>query len=1040
MNKHAFTSIAFVLLLLCSTARAEGSKDLTPDSLTSSISASSKNNNYVGFLQHDDNQTNAPRSFGFLKPSSNAFFTKDHRLKVHLEPGDTLFFGVRRIPTNSGGDQGNLTITLQVELPIFGNFTLKSVTLQRDTSSIKDATLLAQKGVINSKAECSIGPLYYTSGSTLDFNRPVGGYNAETLINTYGIELDVWFEFTQPSSATQKCWYDLWDFTVRNNGEKKGRLYSKLWSFSTGANGNRLAKDFILYPAIPSDDVPPRYFIQSVNLGGMRPYGFSFLANDSGTAVNGNYKERRKSIDSFAIYPEFDVFINDPDTIIKPSAEAGVFFTYADRILCVQNNKKVVINYYVDKPAVLLFFINFNGLPDYQPNSTDVLVESVAPGEGNYNLYWNAKKGDGSAVADGTTISLTLSALFYPSHFPLWDVENNDVGLLVQNVRPSSSSESLKVFWDDTNLDSATYPSFEPRLNLLGIDASTARTHKWSGGDGDEVNVNTYYYGDVVDTTFDAIISFDCDADGDGVDNGADLDDDNDGILNVDEMYGTDPYGDSDNDSIPNFMDIDYVHPVYGIFVDRNIDLVNDIFDTDMDGIPNFQDLDSDGDGILDMIEADNPEGAPAITTTAKNFDYGTISNSAGISTVGTNGVPDDAETSADNGVSRYNLADSDGDGIPNFLDIDSDNDGILDLTEVLSSNSTNLPMGVDVDNDGIDDRYDPQCNGTPAECASFLSGTALIPVNTDNTGMPDYLDLDSDEDNLPDYADNADENSNGYSSDDLNNRALAVNAAQGSVIYPQLDLDGNGVLDYLMLFPGTERAYFLTAGNPVFSDINKNGLVDLYDSLMGGSLLTPADFNTNGVPDWRDTLSANPLPVEWLSFSGSWTPAGSLLEWITASEENNAGFLIKRSYDGEVWESINFIDGYGTTQHQQKYNYVDQQAPNIDMIFYKLIQQDYDGSKSHSSVVIIRRGSNLGAERLWVYPNPVTHGTCSIYGADDATVATVLNTQGQIVMSDLLQTVPSGAVQLDVSVLAPGIYYIRVYGYEEQLLKIVKL
>ena len=56
------------------------------------------------------------------------------------------------------------------------------------------------------------------------------------------------------------------------------------------------------------------------------------------------------------------------------------------------------------------------------------------------------------------------------------------------------------------------------------------------------------------------------DTDGDGVYNDADLDDDNDGILDTVELADT--------------------------------------TDRDGDGIPNNRDLDSDGDGILDSVEA----------------------------------------------------------------------------------------------------------------------------------------------------------------------------------------------------------------------------------------------------------------------------------------------------------------------------------------------------------------------------------------------------------------------------------------------------
>jgi hypothetical protein len=104
--------------------------------------------------------------------------------------------------------------------------------------------------------------------------------------------------------------------------------------------------------------------------------------------------------------------------------------------------------------------------------------------------------------------------------------------------------------------------------------------------------------------------------------------------------------------------------------------------DTDNDGIPNYLDLDSDGDGCSDAYESG------ATNNTAANFQF--------TGNVGTNGLVNSLETVADNGIINYNSTyntyaiykflgkclDSDGDGIPDLVDIDDDNDGVPDATE----------------------------------------------------------------------------------------------------------------------------------------------------------------------------------------------------------------------------------------------------------------------------------------------------------------------------------------------------------------------
>lgn len=75
---------------------------------------------------------------------------------------------------------------------------------------------------------------------------------------------------------------------------------------------------------------------------------------------------------------------------------------------------------------------------------------------------------------------------------------------------------------------------------------------------------------------------------------------------------------------------------------------------------------------------------------------------------------------------------DSDGDGNEDAFDLDSDNDGIPDLIE-MSGNLISLSNN-DSDFDGLDDVF---------------NGSGLIPADTDSDGIPDYLDLDADNDGI---------------------------------------------------------------------------------------------------------------------------------------------------------------------------------------------------------------------------------------------------------------------------------------------------
>ncbi|RSK38240.1 hypothetical protein [Mangrovimonas spongiae] len=91
-------------------------------------------------------------------------------------------------------------------------------------------------------------------------------------------------------------------------------------------------------------------------------------------------------------------------------------------------------------------------------------------------------------------------------------------------------------------------------------------------------------------------------------------------------------------------------------------------------------------------------------------------------------GVP--AEMEDINGNGDLYDDDTDGDGLPNFLDADDDGDNVLTLTEL---NDNDL---VDANNDGD---FDDDTDGDPL----------TNPVDTDGDGIPNYLDNDDDDDGV---------------------------------------------------------------------------------------------------------------------------------------------------------------------------------------------------------------------------------------------------------------------------------------------------
>lgn len=269
---------------------------------------------------------------------------------------------------------------------------------------------------------------------------------------------------------------------------------------------------------------------------------------------------------------------------------------------------------------------------------------------------------------------------------------------------------------------------------------------------------------------------------------GSGLDSDGDGVRNQDDR-------DDDNDGIPDSVEGR---------IDNNGDGIPDAgsTDTDGDGTPDVLDLDSDNDGILDIIEA------RAEVAAAKELDQipdGAID--AGFD-VGENGIADVIETSDDSSVLEFELADTDGDGIPDFRDIDSDADNIYDVVEA---------GGVDNDTDGRIDNF-RDTDGQGVDDAVQASSLALF--DTDGDGELDFRDVDSDGDTIPDRVEGG-----------------------GNRSFPT-DTDGDGAPDYRD------------------NDSDGDGISDRREA--GSNPNVPLDTNGDGIPDYQDANNgSNDSPAD---------------------------------------------------------------------------------------------------------------------------------------------------------------------------------
>ena len=291
--------------------------------------------------------------------------------------------------------------------------------------------------------------------------------------------------------------------------------------------------------------------------------------------------------------------------------------------------------------------------------------------------------------------------------------------------------------------------------------------------------------------------------------------------------------------------------------------------DLDNDGVADMFDLDADNDGIEDVIEA----GLGTLSNARGKIDVAWVDSN-------TNGLHDGAESAA-----ALPALDSDGDGIPNYIDLDSDNDSLFDVDESGAGN-TNAATGF-VNGDG-DITGDGRGDGPESE--TFRSkdingdgitegyGDGILDIYDYGTGVTfstQYGNLnqgiananpattylkDTDGDGIPDYL-------------DITSNGLTFDIANTLLIYDYktLDTNNNGIID------GT-------------ADVDKDGILDAFDTAFSPAYFgSPRDMRTklfldfDGRNDYGQSTSilgglSNASLMAWIDLNPGFSTDGVII------------------------------------------------------------------------------------------------------------------------------------------------------------------
>jgi hypothetical protein len=170
-----------------------------------------------------------------------------------------------------------------------------------------------------------------------------------------------------------------------------------------------------------------------------------------------------------------------------------------------------------------------------------------------------------------------------------------------------------------------------------------------------------------------------------------------------------------------------------------------------------------------------------------------------------------------------------------------------------------------------------------------------------------------------------------------------------------------------------------------------------------------------------------NPLPVELTRFEGTCHGEFAILQWETASEQNNEMFFVERSIDGEIFNVIGAIDGAGDSNQPLAYEFYDTKP--LPKAYYRLKQVDFDGAFEYSNIINLSC-NDVPDPMFTVYPNPFK-SELHVMVSDLPEYAFLLELytiEGKQIMQEKLFAPSEGLHKiLQLDNLVPAMYVIRV-------------
>jgi autotransporter-associated beta strand protein len=159
-------------------------------------------------------------------------------------------------------------------------------------------------------------------------------------------------------------------------------------------------------------------------------------------------------------------------------------------------------------------------------------------------------------------------------------------------------------------------------------------------------------------------------------------------------------------------------------------------------------------------------------------------------------------------------------------------------------------------------------------------------------------------------------------------------------------------------------------------------------------------------------------LPIKLTEFKGTASLNSIVIDWQTATESNNDFFTLYRSFNGIEFSAIGDIAGEGNSDAIKNYSYIDE-ISNSGIVYYRLVQTDYNGTTTVSKTIAISSIANNPT--FLVIGNEVT---LNFNQANGNSLIEITNVEGETVFTKTYVNCAAATITLPVQ---KGVYFITL-------------